>query len=448
MKVLKILVVDDEIAIRQVLAHAIRRLGHEVITAKDAEEALTEMAANEVDVTFSDVRMPGMTGIELIEEARRRGHECFFVIMTAFASVSTAIDAMRSGAYDYMMKPLRNEDVEHRIKLIADLIDLRNENHALRNAAMQVSDKVFHSASEAMARVDRIVAKVANTDATLMICGASGSGKGVTAKNIHNASRRANKPFIPVNCAAIPEQLLESELFGHSKGAFTGASTKKIGLFEAASGGTLFLDEIGELPLAMQAKLLHVLEDKQIRPVGSDRFTPVDVRIIAATNRDLPGMIERNEFREDLYFRLNVFSIVLPSLSERREDLLPLFRFFLENERKKLGISQSFEIDAEVEAVLMGYDFPGNIRELENIAERAVILAEDNLIRVEDLPQQLYKRAGVSLPEETNLRDRLKQYEQQIIKETLDSVDGDRRAAAKLLGLGLSSLYRKLEEYS
>lgn len=448
MKVLKILIVDDEIAIRQVLAHSLRRLGHQVITCQDAEEALVEMAANDVDVTFSDVRMPGMTGIELIEEARRQGYECFFVIMTAFASVSTAIDAMRSGAYDYMMKPLRTEDVEHRIKLIADLIDLRNENRALRNAAMLISDKVFNSNSEAMARVDRIVAKVANTDATLMICGASGSGKGVTAKNIHNASRRANKPFIPVNCAAIPEQLLESELFGHSKGAFTGASSKKIGLFEAASGGTLFLDEIGELPLAMQAKLLHVLEDKQIRPVGSDRFTSVDVRIIAATNRDLQGMIEHNEFREDLFFRLNVFSILLPSLSERREDLLPLFRFFLENERKKLGLTQSFEIDAEVEAVLMSYDFPGNIRELENIAERAVILAEDNLIRVEDLPQQLYKRADNSLPQETNLRDRLKQYERQIIKETLDSVDGDRRAAANLLGLGLSSLYRKLEEYT
>jgi two-component system response regulator AtoC len=448
MKSLKILIVDDEIAIRQVLAHSIRRMGHVVITAKDAEEALFQMTSNEIDITFSDVRMPGISGIELLEEARRRGIECYFVIMTAFASVTTAIEAMKSGAYDYMMKPLRSEDVEHRIKLISDLIDLRNENRALRNAAMHVSDKVFHSNSGSMNYVDKIIAKVANTDATIIIFGPSGSGKGVTTRNIHDSSRRAGKPFIPINCAAIPEQLLESELFGHCKGAFTGATSRKVGLFEASSGGTLFLDEIGELPIAMQAKLLHVLEDKQVRPVGGDQFIPVDVRIITATNRDLKAMIEKNEFREDLYFRLNVFSISLPSLSERKEDLIPMFKFFVDNECKKLGFNRNMEIDADVESVLMNYDFPGNIRELENIAERAVILAEDNIIRMEDLPQHMCKLGNDQPSTGLGLRERLKQYESLVIQEALDSMDGDRRAAAKLLGLGLSSLYRKLEEHS
>lgn len=447
MRKLTILVVDDEIAIRQVIAHSIRRQGHEVITAQSAEEAIEILDGTEVDVTFSDVRMSGATGIELIEQARKKGHECYFVIMTAFASVSTAIEAMKAGAYDYMMKPLRNEDVEHRINMIANMIDLRNENNALRQMAMRVSDNSFISQSDKMAHVDRVIRKVANTDATVMIGGSSGTGKGVTAKALHNASKRANKPFIPVNCAAIPEQLLESELFGHLKGAFTGAIAKKTGLFEAAVGGTLFLDEIGELPLAMQAKLLHVLEDKQVRPVGSDKMIPVDVRIIAATNRDLPLMISQHEFREDLYFRLNVFSINLPSLKERPEDLMPLFHFFLANESKKLGITETVSVEPEVERALKQYEFPGNIRELENIAERAIILADDHLIRIEDLPQQICKVEHSSSECGLTLREKLKLYEAKIIDEAIENADGDRREAAKNLGLGLSSLYRKLEEF-
>lgn len=445
---MKILIVDDEIAIRQVLAHSIRRLGHDVITTACGEEALFEMGNHSFDITFSDVRMPGLSGIELLEESKRRGYDGYFVIMTAFASVSTAIEAMKSGAYDYMMKPLRTEDVEHRIKLIADLIGLRNENRVLRNVVMNVSEKVFTSDSDKNSQLKRMIAKVANTDATIMIFGPSGSGKGVTTRQIHDTSKRAGKPFIPINCAAIPEQLLESELFGHCKGAFTGASSKKIGLFEACNGGTLFLDEIGELPLSMQAKLLHVLEDKQIRPVGGEHFIPVDVRIIVATNRNLKDMIDKNEFREDLYFRLNVFSITLPSLSERKDDLLPMFKFFVNNESKKIGLVGDIEIDSDVETVLMNYDFPGNIRELENIAERAVILSEDNIIRLEDLPQNLYKLSQPVQVDCFSLRDRLKQYEAKVVQEVLESVNGDRRAAAKLLGLGLSSLYRKLEENS
>lgn len=443
-----ILVVDDEIAIRQILSNIITRAGHDVITAEDGYMALSILKEREVDVTFSDVRMPGITGIELIEHARKAGINCQFVIMTAFASVSTAIDAMKAGAYDYMMKPLRHEDVEHRLQLIGNMINLHKENTALRQVAMQVSEQAMSSTADSMKTVERLINKVAATESTVMIGGESGTGKGVTANQIRKLSQRADKPFIPVNCAAIPEQLLESELFGHMKGAFTGANSKKVGLFEAATGGTLFLDEIGELPLSMQAKLLHVLEQKQIRPVGSEKFIPVDVRIIAATNRDLQEMVRNGDFREDLYFRLNIFSINLPPLRERAGDILPLFEFFLNKEARKSGKLNPMRVDSDVEAILQQYSFPGNIRELENIVERAMILADDDVVRVEDLPQQLFQQTQNEADNSNKtLREQLKIIEADIINKAIDSADGDRRLAAKRLGLGLSSLYRKMEEF-
>ncbi|TKB48282.1 sigma-54-dependent Fis family transcriptional regulator [Ferrimonas sediminicola] len=446
MKSLTVLVVDDEVAIRQILSHVISKLKHRVLTAESAEEALQVMSHNAVDVVFTDVRMAGMTGIEMIEVAKSRGWKPYFVVMTSFASVSTAIESMKMGAFDYLMKPLKREDVEHRLKLITDMIGLRRENKALRQVAMLSSGSALPSQSEAMLTVDRMIDKVAVKECTVMINGESGTGKGVVAKMLHRGSPRSGGAFIPVNCAAIPENLLESELFGHVKGAFTGATSAKMGLFETASGGTLFLDEVGELPLALQAKLLHVLEEKMVRPVGGEKLRPVDVRIIAATNRNLQQMVAEGLFREDLYFRLNVFNITLPPLRERGEDILPLFRHFLESESRKQGVKLAPVVDSEVQQLLQRYRFPGNIRELENIAERALVMADDNLVRVEDLPQQLCVTRARSEGDLT-LREQLKRFEEKVIRSTLSDTDGDRREAAKRLGIGLSSLYRKLEEY-
>ncbi len=445
MKNLKILVVDDEPAIRQILSNIIEREGYQVESAQDGSSALHALTTKEFDVVFSDVRMPDFTGIELLKKAREKGIESQFIIMTAFASVNTAIEAMRNGAFDYLTKPLRPEDVVHRLKQISDFIGLRSENKVLRKLVMGIGDRQCHMVSDAMNVIDRLILKVAKTNSTVLVTGESGTGKGITAKTIHQNSLRSSGTFIPVNCGAIPEALMESELFGHAKGAFTGANKAKKGLFEEANGGTIFLDEIGELPLHLQVKLLHVLEDKKVRPVGSERFIDIDARIIAATNRDLQAMVKEGEFREDLYFRLNIFNIDLPSLKERKEDIKILIKFFIQNESKKMGINESFEIEPEALGLIENYSYPGNIRELENTIARAMILADDNIIRVTDLPNQLLNQKKIDSGIKT-LREQVRDFELEVIKKTLLEANDDRRLAAERLGLGLSSLYRKLDE--
>jgi len=445
MKNLKILVVDDEPAIRQILSNVIEREGYQVSVAENAGTALHMLALNEFDVVFSDVRMPDFTGIELLKRARQQGIESQFVIMTAFASVNTAIEAMRNGAFDYLTKPLRNEDVIHRLNQISDFIGLRSENKVLRQLVMGIGDKQCNMVSDAMNVVDRLILKVSKTDSTVLITGESGTGKGITARTIHKNSLRSNNVIIPVNCGAIPEALMESELFGHTKGAFTGANKAKKGLFEAASGGTLFLDEIGELPLQLQVKLLHAIEEKKVRPVGSEQFIDVDIRIVAATNRNLQEMVKEGTFREDLYFRLNVFNIDLPSLRQRKEDIKILVEFFVQSESKKMGVNDTFEIDPEALELIENYTYPGNIRELENIIARALILADDNIIRITDLPNQLLSQQSPKAGSKT-LREQVRDFELSVIKKTLLDANDDRRVAAERLGLGLSSLYRKLDE--
>ncbi|OUS27906.1 sigma-54-dependent Fis family transcriptional regulator [Thalassotalea sp. 42_200_T64] len=446
MKTLKILVVDDEPAIRQIMASVIAREGHDVSVAEDGTSALEQLTANEYDVVFSDVRMPDFTGIELLKRAKAANVEAQFIIMTAFASVNTAIEAMRNGAFDYLTKPLRPEDVTHRINQIADFIGLKSENKVLRGLVMGIGDRQCAMPSESMAKVDRLIQKVAKTDSTVLITGESGTGKGVTAKTIHQNSLRATGTFIPVNCGAIPEHLMESELFGHTKGAFTGATKAKKGLFEEADGGTIFLDEIGELPLHLQVKLLHVLEEKQVRPVGSERFIDIDARIVSATNCDLQQMVKDNKFREDLYFRLNIFNIDLPSLKDRKDDIKILIDFFVKREGKKLGLTQHFDIEAEALELLENYQYPGNIRELENIIARALILADDDIIRTTDLPNQMLDQSKPTISGDKTLREQVRDFEMQIIKQAIADSNDDRRVAAEKLGLGLSSLYRKLDE--
>jgi len=445
---LNVLVIDDEPAIRQILADAIGRAGFSVENTGDGEAALKRLAEGDIDIALCDLKMPGLDGIELVNRARQAGSETTFLMMTAYASVSPAIDAMRAGAYDYMIKPLRNEDVLRRIEQIANVISLRQENKTLRDIVLGSGESLCHFDSVAMSRIDRLVSKVAPTDSTVLITGESGTGKGVIARAVHNLSPRRTALFLPINCGAIPETLLESEFFGHAKGAFTGAERTKKGLFVEADKGTLFLDEIGDLPLAMQVKLLHVIEDQEIRAVGSERSVKVDVRVIAATNRDLAAEVERGTFRQDLFFRLNVVHVEIPPLRERREDIQRLLRYFMARHAHEMGRDTAYMLDPLAEQILLQHDWPGNVRELENIIERAHILADEDRIGVADLPPQLARdRAeGDIVDASASLRDQVRTFETNVILNAIDEADGDRRIAAQRLGIGLSTLYRKLEE--
>ena len=452
-KGLRVLVIDDEAAICQVLADAIRRGGFDVDYVNDGEHALETLRGGDFDIALCDIKMPGIDGIEMVRQARDAGVDTTFLMMTAYASVSTAIEAMRAGAYDYMIKPLRNEDVLRRLEQIADVISLRDENRTLRDIVFGDDEGFCSFQSEPMQKIDRLILKVAPSESTVLITGESGTGKGVVARAIHNHSKRRNALFLPVNCGAIPENLLESELFGHVKGAFTGADRVKKGLFVEADRGTMFLDEIGELPLAMQVKLLHVLEDMEVRAVGSEKSRKVDVRVIAATNRDLTADVESGAFRQDLYFRLNVVQLHIPPLRERQGDTAQLIRHFLQRHAEQFGLEQPYALDAMAEQLLLRHEWPGNVRELENVIERAHILADDERIGVADLPPLLAQGgAGTAAPaatsdhSEQSLRDRVRAFEIGVIMDAIDEADGDRKVAARRLGIGLSTLYRKLEE--
>jgi two-component system response regulator AtoC len=449
MRSLQILIIDDEPAIRQILAKTASSAGHSVSTAANGEEALNRLSKGDIDVAICDIRMPDITGIEVVDKAHEQGIETIFLMMTAFASVNTAIEAMRAGAYDYMLKPLRNEEFLNRLERLSDVILLKTENKVLREQVKIQNSDVCPLVSPAMQQIERLIFKVSPTDSTVLITGPSGSGKGVIAQSIHHNSQRRDRSFISVNCGAIPENLLESEFFGHTKGAFTGASKVKRGLFLEADQGTIFLDEIGELPLNLQVKLLHVIEDQTVRALGSEQPRKINVRIVAATNKDLKEMVEEGTFREDLYFRLNVFHIPLPPLEQRKEDLPELIKHFIRKECQKVGISDSIVMQPEALQALLAYNWPGNIRELQNIIARAIILSENGSIEVADLPPY------IGLPQfsaqinddnsDCSLKQQLINYELAIIKSAIEDAGGDRKLAAKRLGIGISSLYRKLD---
>ena len=452
---LQVLVVDDEPAIRQVLGAAIGKAGYAVDAAASAAEALARLDKTAYDVVISDVFMPVTDGIELLRQARARGHGATFIMVTAFASVDSAIDAIRAGAWDYITKPLRNEEILHRLEQIGAMRGLREENRALRSMVMGGGKGAFRFESPAMQAVERLVTRVAPTDSTVLITGESGTGKGVTARRLHELSGRRDGPFVAVNCGAIPDNLIESELFGHTKGAFTSADRARKGLFVQADHGTIFLDEIGELPLALQTKLLHVLEAKEVRALGSEASRKVDVRIVAATNRDLPAMVKDGRFREDLYFRLSVFQITMPPLRERRSDLAALMRHLIGQRVMPPG-SEELTLDPEAEDLLVNFAWPGNVRQLENVLHRAAILADGGCIRVVDLPPEVSRLSEAAAAERSNapdagdgpLRERVRRFELSLIRRAIDDCGGDRRQAAQRLGIGLSSLYRKLEEFT
>jgi two-component system response regulator AtoC len=445
-----VLVIDDEAAIRQILAAAISRAGHSVDTAENVKEASSKLVRGDVDVALCDIMMPDGNGVELVRSFRGAGIDTQFVMVTAFASMETAVEALRAGATDYMVKPIRTEELLHRLQQISSMRGLRAENQALKQ--MVASERgVFHFNAPSMIDMERLVSKVAVTDSTVLITGESGTGKGVTARNIHEMSPRSDFPFIPVNCGAIPENLLESEFFGHFKGAFTGADRARKGLFTQADRGTLFLDEIGELPLHMQTKLLHVIEDKEVRPIGGDLARKVNTRIIAATNRNLVEMVKEGRFREDLYFRISMFQIHIPPLRERKEDIARLIHFVLQGLAGGLG-KHALEVDPVAEEILINFPWPGNVRELENVMNRAHILADSDRISLADLPLDIARSAPISEKNGTNiaiggsLRDQLRKVEADIILRALQDAAGDRRVASQKLDIGLSSLYRKLEE--
>jgi len=449
MRSLQLLIIDDEPAIRQILSNTATNAGHSVSVASNGIEALERLGKGDIDVAVCDIRMPDISGIEVVEKARSQGIDTIFLMMTAYASVNTAIEAMRAGAYDYTIKPLRNEDFLNRIERLADVIHLKSENKVLRELVKNQENQTCANHSPAMRQVERLVLKVASTDSTVLITGPSGSGKGVIAKLIHQNSLRSSRAFVPINCGAIPENLLESEFFGHTKGAFTGANKAKRGLFVEADQGTIFLDEIGELPLNLQVKLLHVIEDQHVRALGSEQSRKIDVRIIAATNRDLSEMVRQGTFREDLYFRLNVFHVPIPALEKRKEDLPELIRHFIAKESAKMGLSEEIEIQPEAMQCLLAYDWPGNVRELQNIVARSLILSENGTIEVSDLPNNIgiLHFGSIAKPMDSNatLKQQLRNYELAIIKTAIEDADGDRKLAARRLGIGISSLYRKLE---
>jgi len=453
MKSLDVIIIDDEPAIRQVLGAYLQKAGYNVCQAPNGLSAYERLAKGDIDVAICDIKMPDISGIDLVRRARAAGIDTSFIMMTAFASVDTAIEAMQAGAADYMIKPVRNEEVLHRVVKSGDLRGLAAENRVLRSLVQGGREDEFVFGAPAMRKLERLVEKVSPTDSTVLVTGESGAGKGVVARGIHQHSPRAGAPFVPVNCGALPEHLLESELFGHTKGAFTGADKARKGLFLEANGGSIFLDEIGELPLAMQVKLLHVIEDKTIRAVGSEQGKRADVRIIAATNRDLAQMVAEGKFREDLYFRLSAFQIHVPPLRERREDLPALIPFLLRRAAARMQLGVGATIDADAVEALVHYDWPGNVRELEHAVDRALIMAEDGHISCADLPPQVLKAAdarasadGVRAAGGASLREQLRRFEHAVVSQAVREAKGDRRLAALTLGIGLSSLYRKLDE--
>lgn len=440
-----ILIVEDEELMRSILRRLLEAEGFAVLTADSAETALRIFSSAEVSVTLSDIKMAGMDGIELLDQIKTIDRDALVIIMTAFSSVDSAIAALRKGAYDYITKPFVNDDLVKTVRNAIAQHDLFRENRALRRELNRESkfDEMIGK-STGLKGVTELIEKIADTNTTVLIQGESGTGKELVARALHFNSRRAGHPFLAVNCGAIPEDLLESELFGHSKGAFTGAVNDKAGLFRAASGGTVFLDEIAELPLALQSKLLRAIQEREVTPVGTSTTVKFDARIVAATNRDLEKEVSDGRFREDLFYRLNVVEIDLPSLRERTEDIPLLARYFSGRTARGQNLPEKPITIPAMEA-LTAYAWPGNIRELENAVERAFILSGDE-ITVADLPKKVVSDTFKQVQQDVEMRS-LEDVERDYVAEVMKAFDNDKVRAARVLGIDLSTLYRKLKRY-
>ena len=443
-----ILVVDDDADMREMVHDMLKDRGHQVTTASSGQEALRLLGEGDYAVVLSDLRMKGMQGIELLTEIKKTVPDINVILMTAFGSVETAVEAMKYGASDYLTKPVKKDELIRVVERVLREAGLRREVSRLRKEVHK--EYSFHhilGKSKAMQVVFDLIKRVADSPTNILITGESGTGKELVAKAIHYNSDRKEAPFVPVNCAAIPEQLLESELFGHMRGSFTDARMDKRGLFEVAQKGTLFLDEISELPIMLQAKLLRAIQEKEIRRVGATKPISVDVRIIAATNLNLAEEAKAKRFRDDLYYRLNVIELKLPPLRDRREDIVLLVEGFL----KRCGEVRGKEVKGVSEAslaMLMDYTWPGNVRELENVIERAVTLSRGEKVTPDDLPPAVQGARGDRrvLDEAVEKTLPLHEIEKEYIKKILDKTGGNKYQAAQALGIDRKTLYRKLAE--
>ncbi len=443
----KILVVDDEEIIRQSLSFVLQKEGYEVDEAENGKAAYDKILENSFDVVITDLEMPSMKGIQLVEEIQKLNIQTAVIIITAYGSLETAIAALRNGASDYILKPIEFDEILIKVKKLLEIKNLLLENKILRKEIQRTYDyENFVGKSQVMKNIFDMIETVALTESTVLITGKSGTGKELVARALHYKSNRCNKAFIPVNCGAISENLIESELFGHKRGAFTGAISDKEGYFKAADGGTLFLDEISELPLNLQVKFLRVLQEREFTPVGATSPISVNIRFIASTNRDLKQEIKNGKFREDLYYRLNVIEINLPSLKEREEDIPLLADHFLNKYRKELNKNLK-GIEPEAMRALINYEWKGEVRELENVIERAVIFAKGEFITIKDLPPTF--RPTETLPnyfKSGSLEDSVKSFERDYILRTLENNNFDKEKTAEILKVGLSTLYRKMKE--
>lgn len=441
----KVLIVDDEKTLRDSLKIVLEEEGYETDTSGDGLEALDKIQQEDFDIVITDIKMPNLDGMELLEKASQIRPDTFFIIMTAYASVKTAIDAIRHGAYDYLIKPIEFDDLILRLKRLTDYKRLSMENKSLRQRVSSAAGyQNIIGKSEAINYVFELITQVATTNSNVLITGKSGTGKELVAKAIHYNSTRRDKIFLPVNCGAISENLIESELFGHKKGSFTGAIEEKAGLFKVADGGTLFLDEIGDLPLNLQVKLLRAIEDKQFLPVGGTKPISTNVRIIAATNQDLYEKSKVGEFREDLFYRLNVIEIKLPTLNERKEDIPLLVNHFVDKYCNEMG-KKVLGVDNEAMKVLISHNWRGGVRELENIIERAVIFAKEDVISFNDLSDHV-KGGTLHHGFPDTLKEAIKNFEREHIMKVIKKFDFSKEDAAQALSIGLSSLYRKMED--
>jgi len=449
---LNLLIVDDERSIREACREVAQSLGFTAQIADSAEQAYRMLELQSFDSVLLDLRLPGAGGIDALRRIKERRPEAVVIVVTGYGTVQSAVQAMKNGAYDYVTKPFSVDELMLLLDRVASHLKLKSENRLLREKvkSKQGFGGIVGRAPE-MEKLYRFIAKAANSIHPVLILGESGTGKEMVARSIHYSGPFRDKPFIPVDCGSLVPTLIESELFGHVKGAFTGATQTKDGLLAMAEGGTVFLDEVGELPVDLQAKMLRAIQEKEIRPVGSTRPIPINVRILAATNRDLEQAVMQGTFRRDLYFRLNVLSLRIPALRERRQDIPLLIGHFLERMARASGQEKTLSDDA-IKAML-AYDWPGNVRELENCLERSYAFTTGPLIHRMDLPREI---ANLPIPESSNTNGNgnghlkivpIAELEKQTILRALTELNGDKLQAARLLGIGKTTLYRKLKDY-
>jgi two-component system, NtrC family, response regulator AtoC len=447
----RVLVVDDEENLRVVLRTFLKRNGYQVEVADNGEVALEMVESFGPDFILTDVRMPKMGGLDLLSTLKAKGNEATVIVMSAYGNFELALEAMQAGAYDYVQKPFKNDEVLLALRKAEERENLKRENRVLRQKVLE--DSIYEemlAQSESMQKIFRMISKVADFKTTALITGESGVGKELVARALHYRSSRKNSPFVAVNCGAIPENLLESELFGHKRGAFTDAQADRAGLFEQADGGTLFLDEIGELPLALQVKLLRVLQDETVRRIGDNNDLVVDVRITAATHRDLTAEVEAGRFREDLFYRINVLHVHVPPLRDRRDDIPLLIDHFITRNNQRLGTSTR-AMSAPARKLMIGYAWPGNVRELENTIERAMVLAESDTLVEADLPDRIHQaRDPIRLQlgsGELSIKKTQRVIEEVLIRRALTQTKSNRTRAALLLEISHRALLYKIKDY-